>query len=115
MTDFFSTEPRLPVSFQNAAVYARHSTVMQLPSSIDDQLRSCQKYADQVGWRSYTIMSISTRRSRGPRQMISAGLARIIADHILATDAGKSIQGSVTSQLRSTRTRREHHGTAVWN
>ena len=50
MTDFFSTEPRLPVSFQNAAVYARHSTVMQLPSSIDDQLRSCQEYADQVGW-----------------------------------------------------------------
>ena len=35
---------------RRVALYARYSTDMQNPKSVDDQFRECRKYADQQGW-----------------------------------------------------------------
>lgn len=36
--------------FRRCAVYARYSTKMQRPASLEDQLRTCQEFADQKAW-----------------------------------------------------------------
>jgi site-specific DNA recombinase len=35
---------------RRVALYARYSTDMQNPKSVDDQFRECRKYADKQGW-----------------------------------------------------------------
>lgn len=43
----------MPTSNQppkRVALYARYSSDMQNPKSVDDQFRECRKYADQQGW-----------------------------------------------------------------
>ena len=33
-----------------AAIYARYSTDLQRPESVEDQIRSCKARIDQEGW-----------------------------------------------------------------
>jgi DNA invertase Pin-like site-specific DNA recombinase len=35
---------------KRVAIYARYSTDLQSPASIDDQIQLCRAYADRHGW-----------------------------------------------------------------
>src|SRR6516164_7363123 len=61
------------------AAYARYSTDKQNPMSIEDQVRKCQQYAAERGWRLmnegiYSDAEITGATSQRP------GLKRLLAD-----------------------------------
>jgi len=61
-----------------AALYARYSSDLQNPQSIDDQLRVCRQLAAREGWKvvaHYHDEAVSGASIRG-----RAGMGRLLAD-----------------------------------
>ena len=79
-----------------AAVYARYSSDLQRPASIEDQVRRCREYADARGWQVaeehiYTDQAISgtiTRARPGYQRMLADAKERVF-DVVLADDQSR--------------------------
>lgn len=74
---------------RRVALYARYSTDMQNPMSIDDQFRQVERYAKQRGWRivarfSDSAVSGSKSQSRPYFQRLSEALGSGTFDVVLA-------------------------------
>src|SRR5579872_368312 len=78
-----------PSSFRNSCmiryvIYARYSSDLQSPDSIEDQKRKCREYGAQEGWsevRTYEDMAISgTGMDRHGFQRLMADSARSARD-----------------------------------
>ncbi|MGH9715633.1 MAG: recombinase family protein [Candidatus Acidiferrales bacterium] len=80
---------------QRCAVYARYSSGLQSPTSIDDQIRKCREYADQQGWtvlenQLYADRAISGTSSEreGLKRLMAAAAAKDF-DIVLADDSSR--------------------------
>ena len=79
-----------------AAVYARYSSDLQRPASIEDQVRRCREYAEARGWRVaeehiYTDHAISgaiTRARPGYQRMLADAKERVF-DVVLADEQSR--------------------------
>jgi len=79
-----------------AAIYARYSSDLQRPASIEDQVRRCREYAEARGWRLaeehvYTDQAISgtiTRARPGYQRMLAAAKGRVF-DVVLADEQSR--------------------------
>lgn len=60
-----------------AAIYARYSSDLQSASSIDDQVRSCSKWASREGW---TVVKVYTDKAVSGASMHRPGLQRLLED-----------------------------------
>ncbi len=65
---------------QRCAIYARYSSDLQSPTSIEDQVRLCQQYAERQGWTvvgTYRDAAISGATSERPdyRRLLQAALS----------------------------------------
>lgn len=66
-----------------AAIYARYSSELQSPTSIEDQIRKCQQAAEQMGWE------VLTDYIRSDSELSGAALAPRVALLSLINDAKK--------------------------
>jgi len=79
-----------------AAVYARYSSDLQRPASIEDQVRRCREYAEARGWQVaeehiYTDHAISgaITRARPGYQRMLAGAKERVFDVVLADEQSR--------------------------
>jgi DNA invertase Pin-like site-specific DNA recombinase len=77
-----------------AAIYARYSSDLQRPASIDDQVRRCREELARRGWQEVAVLSDSeipgtvTQRRPGYQQLLASAKAREF-DVVVADELGR--------------------------
>jgi DNA invertase Pin-like site-specific DNA recombinase len=81
---------------RGCAIYARYSSDLQSPTSIDDQVRLCRAYADAQGWTVVRIFEdralsgFASESRQGYQELLAAALGTTSPfDVILVEDLGR--------------------------